>query len=139
MGPLILLFWTSGDVSSGFQNSEWAILFALGRDVCVTCSLWFTSGTTPTDLLVVSMAAEPISSTNLWPGIGGVWIWRPIAPQVTLYRLSYGFSSKPRVNLSPFSESEVKYPSINTWKIASNKKHGTYPFKSNFKTSEVLK
>ena len=32
MGPLIPLFWTSGDVSSGFQDSEWAALLELCGD-----------------------------------------------------------------------------------------------------------
>ena len=31
----------------------------------------FTSGVTPADLLVASMAAEPFSSMYLWTGIGG--------------------------------------------------------------------
>ena len=34
-------------------------LFELGRGVCVTCSLRFTSGVIPADLLAASMAAEP--------------------------------------------------------------------------------
>ena len=34
-------------------------LFKLGRGVCVTCSLRFTSDVTPADLLAASMAAEP--------------------------------------------------------------------------------
>ena len=49
MGPLIPLFWTSGDVS----------LFTLGRCLYVTYSLRFTSGATLADLLAASMAAEP--------------------------------------------------------------------------------
>ena len=60
MGPLIPLFWTSGDVSSEFQSqSELAALFTLGRGICVTCSQKFTSGATPANVLVVSMVAKP--------------------------------------------------------------------------------
>ena len=54
-------FWTSSDVS----------LFTLGRGVRVRRSLRFTSGVTPADLLVASMATELISSTYLQPDIGG--------------------------------------------------------------------
>ena len=46
---------------------EWAALFTFSRSVQVTCSLRFTSGVTPANLLAAGMAAEPISST----GIGG--------------------------------------------------------------------
>ena len=35
-------FWTSGDISSGFQSQ-------LGGGICITCSLRFTSGITPLD------------------------------------------------------------------------------------------
>ena len=48
----------------------WAA-FVVGRGVCVTCCLRFTSGVKPAELLVASMAAEPFSSTYLWAGIGG--------------------------------------------------------------------
>ena len=67
MGPLIPLFWTSGDVSSGFQSQSGFCLIRTWqrRTNNVTHSLRFTSGTTPADLLAASMAAEPISSTYL--------------------------------------------------------------------------
>ena len=60
MGPLIPLFWTSGDVSSGLQSQNGFCLIRVQRRcTCyVTCSLRFTSGVTPADLLVASMAAE---------------------------------------------------------------------------------
>ena len=41
------------------SKPEWAALFKLGRGVCVTCSLRFTSGVTPTNLMVASITAEP--------------------------------------------------------------------------------
>ena len=71
VGPLIPLFWTSGDVSSGFQSQSWAALFVLSRGVYVTCSLRFTSGGIPTDLLVASIVAESFSTMYLQAGIGG--------------------------------------------------------------------
>ena len=57
MGPRIPLFWTSGDVSSG-----WEALFVLSRGTCDVYSLRFTSGVTPAaDLLTASMAASRCS------------------------------------------------------------------------------
>ena len=53
MGPLIPLFWTSGDIFSE--------LFALGRGIRDLRSLRFTSGATPTDLWMASMVAGPFS------------------------------------------------------------------------------
>ena len=56
MGPLIPLFWTSDDVSPGFQSQG-------GSLACVVLSpayhefLRFTSGTTPADCIEVSMVA----------------------------------------------------------------------------------
>ena len=50
MGPLIPLFWTSCDNSSGFQ-SQWATLFAIGGGIGDVHSLKFTSSVTPTDLI----------------------------------------------------------------------------------------
>ena len=75
MGPLIALFWTSGDVLSGFQSQS-------GRSVCDVGYLRFTSGVTPANLLAASIAAELISSTYLQAGIGGAR---------TLYRLDETF------------------------------------------------
>ena len=71
MGPLIPLFWTSGDVSSGFQSqSGQATLFTFGEDIYVTHGLRFTSGVTPAYLLAASIATKLISSTYLQQGIG---------------------------------------------------------------------
>ena len=57
MGPLIPLFWTSGDVCPGLQNQ--------GDPFCgflPACNrfLRFTSGSTPANLLVASMAASQV-------------------------------------------------------------------------------
>ena len=41
------------------SKSEWVVLFMLGRGIHVTHSLRFTSGVTPANLLVTSMAAKP--------------------------------------------------------------------------------
>ena len=73
MGPLIPLFWTSGDIYPGFQSQcrspcLCAILPRYNR------ILRFTSSVTPADLLVASMAAEPFQSTYLWTSIDGVWV-----------------------------------------------------------------
>ena len=58
MEPLIPLFWTSGDFSSGFQSMEIRpALLALDRGAFDVCPLRFISGATPADLLVVSLAA----------------------------------------------------------------------------------
>ena len=67
MGSLIPLFWTSGDISSVFQSG--------GRGIHVTCSLRFTSGVTPADLLASSLAAKLFSSMYLQAGIGGARNW----------------------------------------------------------------
>ena len=45
------------------SKPELAVLFALGRGIHVAHFLKFTSCVTPADLLVVSNAAEPLSST----------------------------------------------------------------------------
>ena len=58
VGPLVPLFWTSGDVCPGFQSQGGfprlhASLPAHNR------FLRFTSGVTPAGCIEVSMAAEP--------------------------------------------------------------------------------
>ena len=59
MGPLIPLFWTSGDVSSGFQSQSGQPYSHLAEAyVRRMHPLRFTSGVTPDDLLVASMAAD---------------------------------------------------------------------------------
>ena len=65
MGQLMPLFWTSGDVSFGFQSqSGFCLIHTWRRDTSnVTHSLRFASGATLADLLAATMAAEPISST----------------------------------------------------------------------------
>ena len=55
-----------------FWKPEWTALFLLGRGIPVTCSLIFTSGATPANLLAANMVAKPFSSIYLWAGIGGV-------------------------------------------------------------------
>ena len=53
--PLLDFWWCLLWVS----KPEWAALFMLGGHVHVTCLLRFTSGATPADLMVASMAAKP--------------------------------------------------------------------------------
>ena len=86
VGPLIPLFWTSGDVSSGFQSQSGFCLIRTWRRRTsnVTHSLRFISGATTADLLAASMATEPISSTYLrrhWWELNG----RPLAPWVNAF------------------------------------------------------
>ena len=59
VGPLIPLFWTSGDVSSGFQCQSGQPYSSL-VEVYMLHTPWdsITSGATPADLVVASMAAE---------------------------------------------------------------------------------
>ena len=53
------LFWTSGDVSSGFQSQSGQSYSSLAKAYILHyTSLRFTSGVTPADLLADSMAAE---------------------------------------------------------------------------------
>ena len=56
-------FWTSGDVSSGFQSQSGQPYSCFDGGIHVTCSIRFTSGVTPADLLVACMVAKPFSST----------------------------------------------------------------------------
>ena len=59
LGPLILLFWTSGDACPVFQSQH---RFPHLCTLSTLCNrfLRFTSGVTPTDLLVANMAAKPL-------------------------------------------------------------------------------
>ena len=69
--PLIPLFWNSGDVCPGFKHQVgFPHLYALLP--LYNGLLRFTSGVTPADLLVASMAAEPFQSTYLRTSIGGL-------------------------------------------------------------------
>ena len=52
-----ILFWTSGDVCSGFQSH--------GESFLTCMILGFTSGVTPTDCIEVSMLAKPFLSLYL--------------------------------------------------------------------------
>ena len=73
------LFWTSGNISSGFQSYSGHLTEA---DLShVTHFLRFTSGAMPANLLVARMAAEPFSSMYLKAGIGGIKTWTYPRPQ----------------------------------------------------------
>ena len=58
MGPLVPLFCTSGDVCPGFQSQGGIPCLHAPSPAC-EIFFRFSSGTTPTDLLAASMAAEP--------------------------------------------------------------------------------
>ena len=91
VGPLIPLFLDFWWCLLWVSKPKWASLSALGGGIHFTHSLRFTSGVTPADLLAASMTAEPISSTYLWPGIGGAWMGD--LSRQRLYRLSYAGSA----------------------------------------------
>ena len=73
VGPLIHRFWTSGDISSGFQSqsgqpySHLAEVYMLHIPRDLPANL--LAGTA--DLLAGSISAKPFSSTYLWADIGG--------------------------------------------------------------------
>ena len=69
--PVLAFWWCLLWVS----KPEWTALIMLDGGTCVTHSLSFTSGATPSDLLVASMAAKPFSSMYLWAGIGRAQNW----------------------------------------------------------------
>ena len=54
--PLVPLFWSSGDISSGFQSQSGFCLINFCRGKCNVHSLRSTSGATPADLLTAGMA-----------------------------------------------------------------------------------
>ena len=61
VGPLKLLFWTSGDICPMFQ-SQGGFPHLHASLPMHNRFLRFTSGATPADLLMASMAAEPFHS-----------------------------------------------------------------------------
>ena len=58
------LFWTSGNICHGFQSQGLSTCLHASSPTC-NGFLRFTSGVTPADLLVASMAAKPFQSTYL--------------------------------------------------------------------------
>ena len=60
MEPLIPLFWTFGDIYSGFQSQDGFLVCFL---VCMI--LRFTSGVIPAHCFEVNIVAEPFQSTYL--------------------------------------------------------------------------
>ena len=58
MGPLIPLFWTSGDISLGFKARVDPLLACFL--VCAQRIPEITSGVTPADLLAASMVASHV-------------------------------------------------------------------------------
>ena len=66
LGKLKKYFWTTQVLFCGAADTP------VGIGVSVICSLRFTSGVTPANLLVTCMGTESFSSTYLQAGIGGV-------------------------------------------------------------------
>ena len=64
LGPLIPVLWTSGDVYPGFQSQGGSLACFLA---CVI--LRFTSGATPVDFFVASMAAQIFEPRALKDGV----------------------------------------------------------------------
>ena len=58
-GPLVLLFWISGHISSGFQSRSGFYLIHFCGGECNIYSLRSTSGATRANLLTVSITAGP--------------------------------------------------------------------------------
>ena len=72
--PLIPLFWASGEICPGFQSQTGSPDLRASSPMCNRI-LTFTSGATPADLLVASMAAELFRSTYLCTNISGIRVW----------------------------------------------------------------
>ena len=77
-GPLVPLFWISGDISSGFQSQSGFCFICFCRSKCNVHSLRSTSGAKPTNLLIASMAAGHFSTCM---SRGGNWLG--IEPAIT--------------------------------------------------------
>ena len=86
MGPLIPLFWTSGDVSSGFQSQR-------GQHYSYFCG--FISGVTPADILFARMAGNLAVLLNIpvrrhwWGSKSGFIMQQTNALPIELCRLGY--------------------------------------------------
>ena len=68
VGPLIPLFWTSGDICPGFQRLG-GYLTCMLLHLCTTYSFRFTSGVAPADLLAASIVAEPFHLYTCIPAL----------------------------------------------------------------------
>ena len=69
LGPLVPLFWISGDVSSGFQSqSGFCLICYFCGGECNVHSPRFTSGATLADLLVAGM--QLVTSPHAYAEVG---------------------------------------------------------------------
>ena len=69
LGPLVPLFWISGDVSSGFQSqSGFCLIRYFCRGECNIHSPRFTSGATLANLLAASV--QPVTSSHACEEVG---------------------------------------------------------------------
>ena len=69
LGPLVPLFWISGDVSSGFQSqSGFCLIRYFCRGECNVHSSRFTSGATLANLLAAG--AQPVTSPHACAEVG---------------------------------------------------------------------
>ena len=68
-GPLVPLFWISGDVSSGFQSqSGFCLIHYFCRGECNIHSPRFTSGATLANLLAAGV--QPVTSPHACAEVG---------------------------------------------------------------------
>ena len=88
VGPLILCFRLLVMSPLGFKARVDSFICTWWKCICYTF-LRFTSGATPADVLVTSMAAKLVSSTYLQAGIGGARNWDLLCHRWMPYRLSY--------------------------------------------------
>ena len=69
LGPLVPLFWISGDVFSGFQSqSGFCLIHYFCGGKCYVHSLRSTFGATCADLLVPGV--QPVTSRHICPEVG---------------------------------------------------------------------
>ena len=88
LGPLVPLFWISGDVSSGFQSQSGLPYSHCGGKHNV-CSLRSTSGATHADLLAAGFAASPVPTYCCRGEVAGIRTCAlRISVSQTLYQLS---------------------------------------------------
>ena len=60
------MFWTSGDVSSGFQSQSGQPYSHFGKVILEIYSLRFISGVTPLPVYIANVAASSLSPHVCW-------------------------------------------------------------------------
>ena len=84
LGPLVPLFWISGDVSSGFQSqSGFCLICYFCGGECNIHSPRFTSGATLADLLAAGM--QPVTSPHACAEVGHIQLNLPHHPPLPAF------------------------------------------------------